>query len=314
MPIDRTTLPSVIYWRGGRQPQRFYIAFCLLVSALQDWALGQKEQREQNLNWSATCSYYSLVHTGRLLVFLALGDFPKSHAELRTLFFPDPTRSPRPRRSPDGYPFDWLREFAQGRFLTTGAAQPSRHVGGLADLRQAVVDYLERIGVEPTTEHVNRFGSVFATAAPLRTDSNYEALLIAHEYRHETMSSAFLQLAHCMRDAAESAMPLAIEAFSHFVLSDPDLDDQRQAYQRFANAYLHERMKPAICRKLLRTPEIKALVTQMIQRVQIPDTPADFHHLEQAVSLHIFGDKARLMDDFQRRIEELRAAVAPGVA
>ena len=76
MPINLSDLRSVSYWRDGQEPQRFYIGFCLFFSAIQDWALGQKELRVHNLNWSATCSYYSLVHAGRLLTFLALGDFP----------------------------------------------------------------------------------------------------------------------------------------------------------------------------------------------------------------------------------------------
>ena len=66
---------SLGYWRARpeRVPQRFYVAFCLLMSSLQDAILGQKERQSHNLNWSATCSYYSLVHGGRLLCFLALG-------------------------------------------------------------------------------------------------------------------------------------------------------------------------------------------------------------------------------------------------
>ena len=97
---------------------------------------------------------------------------------------------------------------------------------------------------------------------------------------------------------------------TRFVTNDPDLNDERQAYQHFANAYLHERMEPAICRKLSHAHKVEALATGMIRRIQIPDTAADFHHLEQAVSLHIFGNKARLMDDFRRKIQELRASLA----
>ncbi len=115
MAIDRTTLASMVYWRGDRQPQRFYVAFCLLMSGLQDWALGQMEKRERNFNWSGTCSYYSLVHIGRLLVFLAVGDFPTSHARLRTLLLAGSIGSTQMLHSPDGYPFDWLGEFFEGK-------------------------------------------------------------------------------------------------------------------------------------------------------------------------------------------------------
>jgi len=55
------------------------------MSSVQDLILGQKEQESNNLNWSATCSYYALVHGGRLVCFLGLGDYPMQHAELRNL-------------------------------------------------------------------------------------------------------------------------------------------------------------------------------------------------------------------------------------
>jgi hypothetical protein len=55
------------------------VALCLLMSSMQDYFLGLKESEEGNHNWAATCCYYSLVHAGCLLVFLALGDFPMSH-------------------------------------------------------------------------------------------------------------------------------------------------------------------------------------------------------------------------------------------
>ncbi|MBA3256711.1 MAG: hypothetical protein H0T64_08685 [Pyrinomonadaceae bacterium] len=108
----RRILPSLEYWRAApeRLPQRFYIAFCLLMSSVQDLILGQKEQESNNLNWSATCSYYALVHGGRLVCFLGLGDYPMQHAELRNLLS---GRQARQRR--DVYPFDWLRGFAHQR-------------------------------------------------------------------------------------------------------------------------------------------------------------------------------------------------------
>jgi hypothetical protein len=83
-PDGRSNLPSLEYWRvhPDRLPQRFYIGFCLLMSSVQDFILGQKEQKSRNLNWSATCSFYSLVHGGRLLSFLGLGDYPRQHSEL----------------------------------------------------------------------------------------------------------------------------------------------------------------------------------------------------------------------------------------
>ncbi len=44
----RRILPSLEYWRAApeRLPQRFYIAFCLLMSSVQDFILGQRSRSQ----------------------------------------------------------------------------------------------------------------------------------------------------------------------------------------------------------------------------------------------------------------------------
>src|SRR2546427_545251 len=115
MPIERNEIGSLAHWRARaeRPAQRFYLAFCLVTSSVQDLFLGLEERENSNLNWSATCSYYSLIHAGRLLTFLALGDFPTSHKALRSLLSEEP-REAQDRPWPHGgYPFDWLQGFAR---------------------------------------------------------------------------------------------------------------------------------------------------------------------------------------------------------
>src|SRR5207244_4019820 len=123
--INRERLPSIEYWRvcEARKARRVYISFCLLTSSIQDALLGCKERDASNLNWSSTCSFYSLVHTGRLLCFLALGDFPTRHQGLRNLLSTTASTDFKNQRD-DGFPFDWLRKFT--RDLQTMPAGPPR--------------------------------------------------------------------------------------------------------------------------------------------------------------------------------------------
>lgn len=311
MPTDRVNLPSVAYWRGGRQPQRFYVAFCLLMSSIQDSLLGLKEQGSANLNWSATCSYYALVHAGRLLTFIALGDYPKSHAELRRVVGitgQHPRRRPRAR---DGFPFDWLRGFSVEASPGSPQNEPSAappSAGGSIDLREALVQYWTDTGVERAAERLNRFGAVLEAAGELRNDSNYEALLIAHEYEHVTMTSAFECLARDMAAAADSNLPFVAEAFTRFLRADPDLEPDRGGYSAFARDYLEDRLVLAVDRKLGGYQDLKKKLRATVARIDVPSTGIDYHDLEHKVSLDIFGGKARLMGAFQGRIEELRRA------
>jgi hypothetical protein len=56
MSYERSSIPSIRYWleQPERLPQRYYIAFCLLMASVQDLILGQKAREEKNMNRSAT--------------------------------------------------------------------------------------------------------------------------------------------------------------------------------------------------------------------------------------------------------------------
>jgi hypothetical protein len=104
------------YWSGSqaREAQYLYVAFCELACAVFDYCEGARMQSplsdESHLwewrggtrqSWAGTVLYYSLVHTARLLVFLACGDFPTAHALLGHCF--DPVK--------DSVSTTWLRGF-----------------------------------------------------------------------------------------------------------------------------------------------------------------------------------------------------------
>lgn len=137
MATERADLPSVAYWRGARQPQRFYIAFCLLRSSVQDSLLGLKEQSSANLNWSATCSYYGLVHAGRLLTFIALGDYPMSHADLRRLLGTTARQPTRRRQARDGFPFDCFDALLLRPTPVAWRMHSSRHLASSVAIRSS---------------------------------------------------------------------------------------------------------------------------------------------------------------------------------
>lgn len=312
----REELPSLTHWQHTENgiPQRFYIGFCLYMSAVQDALLGQMERARSNLNWSATCSYYGLVHGGRLLCFLALGDFPTRHNELRDLLWP----VHHPRRGGNNAPderrfcFDWLRRFARDV-----AHRPDPNTDAdRADLkptksqyRDMIVEYFERIRVGDFRARLDQFGKTLRAAAELRNDSNYEALLIAHEYDHFVMTRAFGSLAELLASATDNTLPFLTDVFSKFIDEDSDLALDRDGYRAFLHAYWERRVRPALGRKLEGFDNLKNRLCELKSRFS-PATPAaDFERLEGAVSYDLFGPKAQLMTDFESRMDELRRAV-----
>lgn len=302
----RENLASIRYWRTSPEllAQRFYVAFCLLMSSVQDSILGQKERASKNFNWSATCSYYCLVHAGRLLCFLALGDFPTPHAKLRHVLASCPQPQSNPRRRQHGYPFDWLNGFA-----TLGGGRstqvPSNEDGTAVEFRQIIAAYLNHVQVTDVERRLTKLGAFLAAASPLRNDSNYEALLIAHEYRHVPMSDAFDRLSLNMGTAAESVLPFVIDAFNGFRRHDPDLQERRDEYESFLHEYVHNRIGGAIRRKLGCSSTLERKLEDVLTRIGTRSTGAQHNGLEGQVSMALFGGKAQLMRDFMGKIEAL---------
>ena len=315
--LDRNGLGSIQYWRStdGRHAQRFYVAFCLLVAAVQDSLLGAREQERNNLNWSATCCYYGLVHTGRLLSFLALGDYPTGHLQLRELLAGSNHRLGRGRGG--RYPFNWLRKFAASG--ASGEPTPGDQlplpVFRCADYLAVIQDYVRSLDAHPACS-VAEFGEVLGAAAELRNDSNYEALLIAHEYSHRVVTQTFQDLAESLVALGRQGMHLAAAVFKAFTCRDPEQTGRRDEFDAFLGKYLLPRMLRAVGQKLqgaeLPTRDLERIVTGLAP-IQ---TGSSFTEVEREVSMEMFSPKARLMRRFEERVQHLRrrAAAAASVA
>jgi hypothetical protein len=318
MTVQRQELASVRYWQDPPEhtAQRFYIAFCLLMASVQDSILGLKERASDNHNWSAMCSYYSLVHAGRLLSFLALGDYPTHHAVLPNVFRFCADRPANPDRNPSRFPFDWLDRFAArtgGRQPTGGPNTPRPLARG--DAFNLVAGYLTQVGVADAPNRLQHLGTVIETARRLRNDSNYEALLIAHEYRHVSISRAFDDLSRHMSLAAEGGVDMAIEAFNAYRQRDPILPLDRSTRDAFLHEYVHDRIGDAIRKKIAGATGAETRLSDVLQRLATETAYASYQSLEERISRDLFEGKANLMEDFERKVMTLARGVrhdAPG--
>ena len=138
------------------------------------------------------------------------------------------------------------------------------HIGQESSQRRAIISYFERLGFAEFESGLNRFGEVLKAAARLRNDSNYEALLIAHEYEHARMSFAFTRLAEALCAAADVTAHFLRDAFSVFVAHDPDLESNREAFQAFLYDYLHRRILNAVAQKLEGYPRLIAQLGEFV--------------------------------------------------
>lgn len=168
-----------------------------------------------------------------------------------------------------------------------------------------IAAYLNQVQVAEVDSRLTRFGAILAAAAPLRNDSNYEALLIAHEYQHVTMSAAFDRLSLHMGKAAETTLPFFVDAFRGFRCHDPGLPGAREEYEAFLHEYVHGRIGGAIRRKVSGSATIDAKLEGILTDLGTRSTGAPYDHLEDQVSMAVFGGKAQLMRNFEQRIADL---------
>lgn len=298
--LDRNNISSIVYWRRSpeHKAQRFYIAFCLFVSSVQDTLLGIRERNHQNLNWSTTCSYYGMVHAGRMLTFLALGDFPKNHESMRNLFRPgSDVQNARGTRN-TSTTLNWLM-----------GLDPSfrSQTGNRLDFRETIVSYFLDLGIQSSI--IDEFGKMLYVAKPLREDGNYEALLIAHEYEHTMMSTSFADLSRAMSCAAEKSLSLLETAYSAYLANDPDIENNRNAYRSFLYDYLRFRVFEAIARKLEGSCLLVKRLEEICQRIQPTTTHSNYRELEEMVSMRLFSGKNRMMENFANNIAALEEAM-----
>jgi hypothetical protein len=171
------------YWRWNPQEEsrsdqrlgeRIYIMACLLWTALHDRRLG-RTLATQYPNWSAVSSYYSMVHATRLLWFLIYGSYPKLHKKmadsLKNAGFAKP---------------DW----SHGNFPRGSICLGSSAFQGFIDTE---------LGLPKRSKQLTHLGSLLSSALELRNDSNYESLVLAHQYQHfvpsrSNMKDAFDQI------------------------------------------------------------------------------------------------------------------------
>ncbi len=302
--ICRQTLPSVAYWvkSDERRAQRFYVLICLALSSMHDRFLAVEERLGGSKNWSTTMSYYSIVHAARFLCFQALGDFPKGHGALANLL--------SGRRSVG---LDWRQEFSgrqAGPRPGSGAVGNGRTDSVAPGTWRAVLEsYLTNdLQIPDTTASIDRLAQILDCAKSLRNDSNYEALLIAHEQNHLLITEHVDRLAADMGEAARWTSELLRCALVAEVDHGPDIPEaERPAYRAMARDCVRIRAVDLIEPRLSR-PSDRDNFRDYIEQFGLDGPSAGYDHLEKAIGLPgydgLFGSKAALMQKYLEKIDE----------
>lgn len=278
------------YWFSQRQhqSQRLYVAFCEFASAVLDFAEGaeiirQSKTSDLRLNWSSTILYYSLVHSSRLLIFIPFGDFPTAHASLSSCFDPEMR---------DPVVTNWLTGFVESGFSHSHTRFSDR-----VSFEKLVACWAKYVPETEASEMFSSLGRTLAAAKALRTENNYEALLIAHEYEHRYLTDKFHLLSTAMEAAAHRTLATVAE-FWGAALTEPSA-------RGFVSSYIESRVVGPV--RFWYSKPIQTLVDQLT--LSLRRTAVDFgdvRTVEEDVDWAVFNPKRSLMTDFTRKVAELQ--------
>jgi hypothetical protein len=307
-PRCRREVSAVRYWRDDAGPpaQRWYIHLCLFAASVHDHFLGQKEAESGNHNWSATMSYYAVVHACRAIVFQCFGDFPRAHNEMAVLLNQDV-----PLRAGSKVRFNWLSEFS-GHSVPQLAPRTSHE---LEETRRMLDEFLrEELLSTALADRLRLYGPLVSAAKELREDSNYEALLIAHERQHPHVTPAVESLSSHLTEVSRAFISLARDALIAGLKTDREIENDRPRFMAFAGEFFRERLR--ICLRDDLSPELHKAFVEWIESIGVPPTELPTDSLWDNVSYGLFGPKAQLMkayiekiDQFGERTRHLREAV-----
>ncbi len=87
----------------------------------------------------------------------------------------------------------------------------------------------------------------------------------------------------------------------------PDLPADKRPYHGFLAEYLGRRILKAITQKLGGSETLERKLHQIATGIHVQDSNVPYDQLEGWISRDIFGNKARLMRDFDSKIERLAA-------
>lgn len=297
------------YWEHNteHEDQYFYVGFALLASSIHNYAVGRDLDLVGKRDWSATAYYYSMVHSGRLAVFLAYGDYPKGH-ELLARAFENETSIRKKRDS-------WFANFVQGE------APCARETFSRSEL----VTWYSRngMGCTETDRILAYWARALKQCKALREDSNYEPLLIAHKHNHQEVTDAFDQLCRSLREIAERVLTDAVRFFEAVIHNSPR--------QQHWLAYLNHDSKPVgsglrildhegflyIEDSLSRMSQDENSVQdamRLLSPLRFPEAenPTLADEVNRNILLGVFGGKKDQMEQFKKHIKQL-IALAEGV-
>ena len=314
--MTQTWKDANAFWNSTeeRRDQRFYTAFCMLTNMLQNLDDATAFATNPVSEWRVVISYYTLMHSMRLPLLLAVGDFPRSHSAL-------PSFLKGKRKEVKA---DWL-----SRFLDSAMDKlDSKHVK-----RDDVISWLEQIVDNRTdwSEWLHGRGKVLSAFKECRNRLNYEGLIAGHRAAPPSVShSRVSPVMSSLQEIAARVMVKAIEDSTEIFRSFVDQFDRKGCWNSYLNWNGQNHSRETIYESGQQRQEVKIEGVQFLERILNIKNQTDIEHRDflklmldvlrgppavedvrlseevaRNTSLGLFGEKSKAMNRFSSDVYDL---------
>ena len=204
-------------------------------------------------------------------------------------------------RSTDKIRFNWLSGFPRRRPNQRASMIIQRRPDLDAPRRMLRQYYRETLQAPRVSDSLERFGALVADAQSLREDSNYEALLIAHERNHFLVPRALEALCEHLSRLAAVAVDTARDALIAGLRFDPEIESDRPRIQSLAHEFINGRFERCIGEKL--SGDTAESFRSWYGGIELPGRQECTDTICEDVSYGLFEGKQALMDDYIEKIE-----------
>ncbi len=217
------TIKSLEYWeQDDHIDQKFYTAHSIIGSAIISYYTGKKLSKNVPSNWSNITFYYSMVFSTRLLLFLAVGDFPTPHRELC-------------KQNTDRTPLikcDWFNIFLQGKpkkrrnESRQEFRDRSRYIYqsfAISDLTDSLREF-NPDSIQDCDEIINEMRHILYIAKFTRNNENYDSLIIYHHFDHLDLSIPIKNLSGTLESMSKRFIIIALSFFRKFIKKTKEED------------------------------------------------------------------------------------------
>ncbi len=240
---EHTEIPT------NEEIQRMYKLYCSYAVIVFDLATSKQLYENRSYSWAITSGYYSLMHMGRFICLLGIGEYPTHHSNLYKFL--------------NGNNGNRIRDFDHT----------------FDELIGQLKMYSEDESLE---EEIKKFGLYLGKVKEIRENNSYDFFIIYHQINHSILSAQFERVFKIISDLMNHYFKIVSELFFDYIEHDKNkayfvafLRDSNPVYEWTFKA-LNESMKAQLIKDNISKDIFdrinEYILDKLIVEIKLPDS------------------------------------------